>query len=55
MDVDETLAHYLMLFRRPGWREYTWARVKELARDNPLYRDLPEQLRAELEKEKDHG
>lgn len=51
----DLLTHYLQLFRAPGFKEYTWARVKELARDNPLYRDLPERLRAELDKDKDNG
>ena len=49
------LKHYLMLFRAPGFRDYTVARVKELAGADPAYRELPARMRAELEKEKANG
>lgn len=43
--LTDLLAHYAALAKTPGWREYTWDRVKEIARDCPeLYRDLPQQL-----------
>lgn len=38
----QLLDHYTRLAALPGWREYVWARVKELARDCPeLYGSFP--------------
>ncbi len=49
MDFEATktrlLAHYVTLAKEPGWKAYTWDRVKQLARDCPeLYADFPELL-----------
>lgn len=52
---DDLLTHYLQLFRAPGFKEYTWARVKELSRQDPVYRDLPEQMKKILDEEKKNG
>lgn len=39
------LAHYLRLAANPGWRQYVWRRVQEMARECPdLYAALPTDL-----------
>lgn len=39
------LAHYAALAAHQGWRQYTWHRVQQMARDCPdLYAALPTDL-----------
>lgn len=39
---EQTLAHYIRLGASPGWKEYVWKRVNDLARMDPtLYGELP--------------
>lgn len=39
------LQHYITMAQQPGWREYTWHRIKQMARDNPeLYADFPTRI-----------
>lgn len=39
------LAHYLRLVQVPGWRDYVWHRVNELAKaDQRFYGDFPAQV-----------
>ena len=39
------LAHYVALAAHPGWRQYTWARVQQMASECPeLYSALPADL-----------
>ena len=49
MDFDlmkaNLLAHYIRLASIPGWKEYVWHRVNELAKQHPSqYADLPPRL-----------
>lgn len=39
----ETLAHYTRLAQVPGWRQFVWHEVTELAKSRD-YRDLPAEL-----------
>ena len=39
----ETLAHYVTLAQAPGWRQYVWHQVNELAK-MPVYAALPAQV-----------
>ncbi len=35
------LAHYLRLVKVPGWRDYVWNRISDLAKADPgLYGDM---------------
>lgn len=51
MDLQQALEWYAELARTPGWKEYTWHRVKELARDHPsVFWRLPELLVQEMQR-----
>lgn len=39
----ETLAHYVMLAQAPGWRQYVWHQVTELAKSRE-YAAMPAQV-----------
>lgn len=46
---DATLQHYINLASSPGWKDYAWQAVKQLASQQPsLYKDLPAQLTAAM-------
>jgi hypothetical protein len=45
MDLASALAWYTQLAGTPGWREYAWRRVNDMARDYPaVFGDLPRLL-----------
>lgn len=47
--LQKMLDWYVHLAQAPGWKDYVWQRVKEMARDHPdLYRDLPALLVAKM-------
>ena len=49
MDLPQAVQWYAQLAGTPGWREYVWHRVNEMARDFPLvFGQLPELLTAEM-------
>lgn len=39
--IEELLAHYTRLAGTPGWKQYCWHRVNELAAQNKEYAELP--------------
>lgn len=45
--ADALLAHYIELAGNPGWKAYAWARVKQLASEQPgMYGHFPERMKA---------
>ena len=41
----QILAHYARLAAHPGWKQYAWQRVQQMARECPeLYGTLPQEL-----------
>ena len=36
-----SVAHYTQLARTPGWKEYCWSQVQQMAADDPTYATLP--------------
>lgn len=42
MDLPAALEWYTHLARQPGFKEYVWHRVQEMAREHPsVFQDLP--------------
>lgn len=51
---EQLLTEYVALAREPGWKNYVWARVKQLARDPcGLYADFEERLTAAMKEDSD--
>lgn len=51
---ESLLAHYVALAQEPGWKNYAWVRVKELARDpTGLYADFEQRLTEAMKKDSD--
>lgn len=42
--IETVFAWYCSLARIPGWKDYTWHRIKELAKTDPMYESLPQRL-----------
>lgn len=51
MDLAQALEWYTHLARQPGFREYVWHRVQEMAREHPsVFGDLPAMLTEAMKK-----
>ena len=53
MNLDRHLKHLLRLMEPPateGWKQYAWARAKELAAAEPELASLPDRLAEEMQK-----
>ena len=49
MDLPQAVKWYAYLGSQPGWSEYSWHRVKQLARDFPeVFGPLPALVTAEI-------
>lgn len=49
MNLEQAVAHYTALARRPGWADYVREQARELAADHPvLYADLSRRLHAAI-------
>lgn len=47
--LQKMLEWYVHLAQAPGWKDYVWRRVKEMAQDYPdLYSELPALLVARM-------
>jgi hypothetical protein len=42
---EKVLAHYVGLAKEPGWKQYVWGRINDLATEHPeTYGELPKLL-----------
>lgn len=47
--LSQAVKWYSHLASQPGWKEYVWRQVQDMAREYPaLFADLPELLTAEM-------
>lgn len=44
---DKMFAHYLMLCKEQGWKDYAWQRVKELDKE-PVYAGIKEYIMEQM-------
>jgi hypothetical protein len=52
--LNEVLEWYVHLASQPGWKEYVWHQVNELAKEHPsAFRDLPAELTQEMRSRKE--